>query len=287
MSMKISAGCERGTLFVIKNDYFGDPVNVASKLAEDTAKAGDLFVSLGNGSTETKYIKSFQEATFKPTSVHISGVDISYYIMEEKIQRKLFCAPSKKRSGLLSTQPSEKSFTSRKAKTNLQWQELIFLQSDLSGFTRLTKKYGILHFLTIIMHCREIFNKHLEAISGATLLMYDGDNIIIKFDSCTVALRFILHVTRDLDDYNDKKERDFHIRAKFGLAKGKVLVTDDGDIAGEAWEHCCTLSEDKAEVGEILVTEMVKQDLERDLYGCKFDLREASEGCPQHYNVST
>ncbi len=285
MDIQISAGCELGTLFVIKNDYFGDPVNVASKLAEDTAKAGEIFVSLGDGAREAKYINAFREATFTPTSVHISGVDISYYVMKEKKQRKTTCLPKRReKSSILNRAITPASFTNG-SKKEPQWEEMIFLQSDLSGFTRLTKKYGILHFLTIILHCRKIFNENLKSCDGAELLMYDGDNIICRFNSSVIALKFILQVYNDVDKYNTNKEKDFHIRTKFGLAKGKVLVSDDGDIVGEAWEKCCILSEDTAEVGEILVTEEVKEDLEQHTFGCSFDFRPPCNDCPPHYNV--
>jgi len=40
--------------------------------------------------------------------------------------------------------------------------DCVMLQSDMSGFTRLTKQYGILHFLTLVMHCRIIFKRHLK-----------------------------------------------------------------------------------------------------------------------------
>lgn len=293
MSVQISAGCELGTLFVIKNDYFGDPVNIASKLGEDTAKAGEVFVSLGNSTKESKYIKAFREATFTPRSVHISGVDISYYSMKEKVQRKIACMPkfnsSRSNRSLVTTQLSREitpaSFTGG-SKKETKREDMIFLQSDLSGFTKLTKKYGILHFLTMILHCRRIFNENLKSCDGAELLMYDGDNIICKFSSSVIALKFILQVYNDVDKYNANKEKDYHIRTKFGLAKGSVLVSEDGDIVGEAWEKCCALSEDKAEVGEILVTEEVKDDLEQHTFGCTFDFRPPCTNCPPHYNVS-
>ena len=43
--VSVSIGIEYGNLLLMPGDYFGDPVNVASKLGEDTAKGGDLFIS--------------------------------------------------------------------------------------------------------------------------------------------------------------------------------------------------------------------------------------------------
>merc|ERR1712154_134942 len=101
-----------------------------------------------------------------------------------------------------------------------------------------------------------------------------------------VAIPFVLKVHQDIAKYNEGKEKDFQIRVKIGMAKGLVLVTDHGDIAGDAWEECCQLGEEMGKVGEILVTEAIKDDLTEIPPNCHFEPREGKEDVPNHYNIS-
>jgi len=338
-TVNISGGCELGSLFELTSDYFGDPVNVASKLGEDTAGPGELLVSFGG--REVEFITKLQSrATFELGTVEVSGVKIEYYLMEENdevgisrttsfTQRLLCCLGSKKqglqggagagattgagagqarsikppvadsvnvpRSSMLDKQVSMLGENHGKmqdheklvAPEGVEWEELVMLQSDLSGFTRLTKKYGILHFMTLILNCRKIFQRHLLESDGE-ILKYDGDNNICKFKTTKSAIEFVHNVTEDLDKYNEGKEKDFQIRAKIGMAKGLVLVSDDGDIVGDGWEECCALSEGLAEVGEVLISEDIKVDLDGLDVKCEFEQRPPSEDPEMgtHYNLT-
>ena len=369
--VSISGGCELGGLFQLTNDYYGDPVNIASKLGEDTAKPGQLLVSFGGN--EQHYIDRFTKgATFDLGVVTVSGVEIQYYIMNEtpmydlslekyeydlganinnrmerfnsdmditvdnktdpsccrrslccfyfpccafasttrrqqsektidqppesavSVERKLNVAASA--PAVMFINDDERKDTSKALERKTQserppgapaaeWKHLIMLQSDLSGFTRLTKKYGILHFMTLIMECRKIFDAHLAQCSGE-LLKYEGDNIICKFDSTDVAIQYVLKVSQDIAKYNEGKHKDFQIRVKIGMAKGLVLVTDHGDIAGDAWEECCALGEEMGKVGEILVSEAIKNNLTKIPPNCHFEPRPGNEEVPAHYNIS-
>lgn len=330
-TIRLRGGCELGNLFELPGDYFGDPVNVASKLGEDTAEPGELLVSFGGN--ELKYINQMRNrAHFELGRVEVSGVEIEYYDMTEKerdgraLLSKIFpcCALDNKRvlscpspnkgsetkpdtevkeetmkeqyisgnnmhlrSSHLSKVTEESQLTLEtvpSAPEGAEWKELIILQSDLSGFTKLTKKYGILHFMTLIMNCRKIFERQLLLCDGE-VLKYDGDNVICKFPSSEVAVQCVIEAYREIAEYNEGKEKDFQIRCKIGMAKGVVLVSDDGDLMGDAWEDCCLLSEETAQVGEILITEVMKKDLECISLDCEFEPRPESGEVPAHYNL--
>lgn len=357
-SVSLSGGCAMGGLFELTNDYFGNPVNIASKLAEDTANPGELLVSF-NGD-ELLYIQKMNKrnsvknskgtsATFATNTVDVSGVTIDYYVMagaKEKTReegeglsffQKLFCCRSSDSHGntegntataqdmnaksivlnqeerphsvqfASTTQgselnigltiinendeviddPSTNNPARPKTPPGTEWEEIVMLQSDLSGFTRLTKKYGILHFMTLILNCRKVFNNNFQKYNGQ-LLKYDGDNIVCKFTNSTDAIQYCVQVSKDINAYNDGKEKDHQIRVKIGMGKGLVLISDDADIAGDGWEDCCMLSEGLAEVGEILVSEGIKQDLDddRNILNCKFEPRAETEEMSAHYNVT-
>lgn len=328
-SITIRGGCEFGGIFELQGDYFGDPVNTASKLGDDTAEPNELLVSFGGD--EARYIKKMKHhATFELGRVEVSGVEIEFYYMEEKTRKSstlrslMSCCgipndrnPSSslivnknEEPGAGKKTDSSKSNSSNNDDNNnittrssqiikescetnpescetlgAEWKELIMLQSDLSGFTRLTKKYGILHFMTLIMNCRKIFEAQLRASDGE-LLKYDGDNIICRFPCSKVAISCVLEVYRDIAEYNKDKELDFQIRCKIGMAKGKVLVSSDGDIMGDGWEDCCTLSEEMAKIGEILITEEIKNDLNGIAVDCEFEPRPETEDMAPHYNLT-
>jgi len=138
-------------------------------------------------------------------------------------------------------------------------RDCVMLQSDMSGFTRLTKAYGILHFLGLVQTCRAIFKKHLAKHNGK-VVKYDGDNVIASFATSLDAVHGVRAIHHEIEMYNEGKEKDFQVRIKLGMSHGLMLIIGN-DISGEAWEDCCTLGEDTAEVGEVLVTESVWDDL--------------------------
>jgi len=158
-------------------------------------------------------------------------------------------------------------------------------QSDMSGFTKLTKKYGILHFLTLVMHCRRIFKAALKKFGGK-VLKYDGDNVITSFPDAKTAVHCLRNVCENVDAFNLGKEQDYQIRVKLGMSTGEALFIQH-DIVGEAWDECCDLGEETAKVGELLVTEAVKAELESlppaDRIECFFESRSDPF---DHYNIT-
>ena len=58
----------------------------------------------------------------------------------------------------------------------------------------------------------------------------------------------------------DELSSDFHINIKLGMAMGPVVCAGH-DLLGGAWEDCCSLGEDMAKVGELLITTTVKEAL--------------------------
>ncbi len=303
VSVTLAGGCEAGHIFEFTNDFFGDPVNVASKLAEDTAKPGELLVSFGGNEKECiSQIKS--KATFKRGSTVVSSVHIEYFSMRAKVDpttkkgsciRAIIpwcCCASSSNTPILDMKEKSKAQSTgvysnvhNDEKLSSPWEDAVLVSSDLSGFTRLTKKYGILHIMTIILNCREIFKKNIIKYNGQ-ILKFDGDNTVCKFKSSDDALRCCAKMSKDISAYNSGKELDFHIRIKLSMSKGLIFCSDDGEfILGYAWEQCYQLGEHVAEVGEILITDAVMDDLKESKNDYEFDLRPETDKVDQHYNV--
>merc|ERR1711976_1123282 len=95
--------------------------------------------------------------------------------------------------------------------------------TDLSGFTSLTKKYGILHFLRLVLKARSIFVPHIESNFGM-VVKYEWDNIIATFPSAGDALACIRESKREIEIYNGSREKDFQIRMGIAFDSGEVLV---------------------------------------------------------------
>ena len=281
VSITVTCGLEVGNLLLLVGDYYGDAVNVASKLGEDHAEAGQILIShpchdaIGTLDPELLNLLTVQDGL-----VHISGVEIPYksITMGSPAVEEYFLAQSgmPSRDDVLSM--NEASNAARRVCLRLlmeqdateldqaraalqeQRQTVTMLQSDMSGFTRLTKKYGILHFLTLVTHCRKIFKECLPPHDGS-IVKYDGDNVIAKFASPTQCLAAVRAIHAGIDAYNVGKEQDYQIRIKLGVSHGPVVIVGH-DIVGESWEDCCALGEDTAEVGEVLVTTAVYEYLQ-------------------------
>jgi len=123
------------------------------------------------------------------------------------------------------------------------------------------------------------------------VVKYDGDNVIAKFATCEEAVQGVRAIHADVAAFNEGKEKDFQIRIKLGMSSGEVLMIGH-DIVGEAWEDCCLLGEDTAEVGEVLVTESVKINLGESEVAKEFHFEgraaEADDDGKilKHYNLS-
>lgn len=126
------------------------------------------------------------------------------------------------------------------------------LATDLSGFTRLTRAYGVLHFLAIFRRCQRLcvplINKH-----GGSLLKQEADDLIGLFVDPESAILAAIDMLRVCEGSNQGVgDHDDHLRLCIGIDYGTFLkLTDDafGDPVNVAYK----LGEDMAEPGEILV----------------------------------
>jgi len=311
-TIEVSVGIEYGSLLLLPGDYFGDPVNVASKLGEDTAKAGEFFISnkaLKLVDTEGEFAPSLACLDVDEREVAISGVVIEYAKItmkadaavdtmlpgftiptDEEVQNAAAASGSAERMACMKIISAASGDTSAVDELMKLKTDCVMLQSDMSGFTRLTKQYGILHFLTLVMHCRKIFRKRLRTHNGS-VVKYDGDNVIAKFATCKEAVQGVRDIHADVEEFNEGKDKDHQIRVKLGMSSGAMLIIGH-DILGEAWEDCCLLGEDTAEVGEVLVTESVKANLGETEFAKEFHFEDRVTDADddgktlKHYNLS-
>ncbi len=138
------------------------------------------------------------------------------------------------------------------------WQELgieqAILVGDLSGFTRLTKKRGILHFLALHFRGVRIAEPIVARLSG-TMVKSEADNIIACFPHPVEAATAAIELQRVVYDYNLRvADHDSEIHYCMGIGFGRVLRLTD-DVFGDEVNVAYKLGEDVARPGEILVSE--------------------------------
>jgi len=326
--VQVSCGLDVGPLVLLVGDYYGNAVNIASKLGEDHATDGQILISdhcyrtilseekqqqqqqQANGATDDAHHNSNSNQHHPMTSilqvedgfVRISKVEISFKSIDvdsrnasafivaskipttEAILEKASSAPSTAVAAATATNNNENGINIHQCCLQLSdpnkrkhetAKELLrercevtctVLQSDMSGFTRLTQRYGIYHFLLLVANCRKIFRSACNEndSSGGKIIKYDGDNVIVRFATPHQCIQTVRKIRHGIRQYNmTQPDPDFQIRLKLGVAHGPITIIHH-DIVGKVWEDCCLLGEDTAEVDEILVTKEIHDALQRN-----------------------
>lgn len=131
-------------------------------------------------------------------------------------------------------------------------REAAILVTDLSGFTKLTKRHGILHFLQVFRRCEQACMPVVEA-HGGVLMKHEADDLICIFDDALSAIGAAFGMLRACAAVNATlDEEDDHVNLCIGVEHGPLLRLDD-DAFGDAVNVAFKLGEDVAERGEVLI----------------------------------
>ncbi len=131
--------------------------------------------------------------------------------------------------------------------------ELAVLVVDLSGFTRFTKQYGVLHFLAVHERAMRCGRPAIES-AGGHLVKTEADNLIAVFDDCVAAVagaRALLEAARTV---NAQLPAVAHVEPCVGLAWGEVIRLTD-DVFGDPVNVAYKLGEDVARPWQVLVSD--------------------------------
>jgi adenylate cyclase len=138
------------------------------------------------------------------------------------------------------------------------WDEFGALKAvlvlDLSGFSLLTQKYGIVHYLSIVRRMQLITQPIVEK-AGGEVVKFEADNCFAMFDSPQAAVQASITLNRAFDEINIYTAEQFDIRVAIGIDYGNILLIGGPDYFGEAVNTASKLGEDKARPGEILISE--------------------------------
>ena len=132
--------------------------------------------------------------------------------------------------------------------------EKCVLALDMSGFSLLTQKYGIIHYLTMVRRMHIAAQPMVERHRG-TVIKFEADNMFALFDRVLDAVKAAVTINMALDAMNTltKEARDLYV--SIGISYGRLLLVPGHDYYGDCVNLACKLGEDIAERHEILLTE--------------------------------
>ena len=124
---------------------------------------------------------------------------------------------------------------------------------DMSSFSLLTQKYGVVHYLSLLKRMQNTALPVVEAHQGE-VVKFEADNCYAMFDDVLSAVQTSIELNRAFDDMNEYTDDPFDIRISIGIDFGDVLLIGGPDYFGDSVNRACKLGEDVAGPGEILLT---------------------------------
>jgi adenylate cyclase len=135
------------------------------------------------------------------------------------------------------------------------------LVMDMSGFSRTTVRYGIIHFLAMI-HRMHAIVKPVIAEYGGTIVKEEADNIFAVFPDVKSAVKSAIDSHKYTVAVNTTLPPEMDIYLCIGIGYGEVLMLEGEDMYGSELNLASKLGEDLAERGEILLTSAAFEKLE-------------------------
>lgn len=124
---------------------------------------------------------------------------------------------------------------------------------DMSGFTRITQKRGIVHYLSMITRMRLTAAPVIQS-HGGKVVKFEADNCFAIFPEPLEAIRACISMQLAFNAVNLLTEDDLDLRISCGIDYGRILMPHPGDFFGDCVNRASKLGEDLAEAGDILVT---------------------------------
>jgi len=138
------------------------------------------------------------------------------------------------------------------------WQRFGFhkavLVMDMSGFSRLTQKYGIVHYLSMVRRMQLVTEPIVKQHAGQ-VVKFEADNCFAAFDKPHDAARAAIALNTAFSAMNLFTADEFDIRVSIGIDDGDVLMIGGPDYFGNPVNCASKLGEDIASPGEILISE--------------------------------
>ena len=137
------------------------------------------------------------------------------------------------------------------------WQEFgkvrAVLVMDMSGFSLLSYRHGIVHYLSIVRRM-QLTSQPIVEKYGGVVIKFEADNCFALFDEPLAAVRAAIALNTAFFGMNVLTADEFDIRVSIGIDYGDVLLIGGPDYFGNSVNCASKLGEDIGAPGEILVT---------------------------------
>lgn len=158
---------------------------------------------------------------------------------------------------LLLNYSQETNPTVRKQLEDAIWKaygtENTVLVLDMFGFSLLTRKYGIVHYLSMIRRM-QLTVEPIIAGHGGTIIKFEADNCFAVLPDPLSAVRAAITIQHAFAASNLLTSDELDVHVSIGIDYGKILVVNNEDIFGDAVNRACKMGEDIGLAGEVLVT---------------------------------
>ena len=129
---------------------------------------------------------------------------------------------------------------------------------DMSGFSLLTRKYGIVHYLSMVRRM-QITTEPIVKSYGGFMIKYEADNCFAVFPDPLSAINAAIAMQHAFSAENLLTSDDLDIHISCGIDYGKILIVGHEDCFGDPVNRASKMGEDLAVAGEILVTKEAMQ----------------------------
>lgn len=170
--------------------------------------------------------------------------------------------PSEKFQELLLTFSQSEVITERRNIEDALWSEYgaeyaVFVL-DMSGFSLLTRKYGIVHYLSMVRRM-QLTTEPIVKSYGGIMIKYEADNCFAVFPDPLSAVNAAIAMQHAFHASNLLTSDDLDIHISCGIDYGKILLIGQEDCFGDPVNRASKIGEDLAAAGEILITKEAMQ----------------------------
>jgi adenylate cyclase len=124
---------------------------------------------------------------------------------------------------------------------------------DMSGFSLLTRKHGIIHYLAMVRRMQLTVEPIIESFGGS-VIKFEADNCFAMFQDTLPAINAAIAMQLAFEASNLLTSDEFDVHISCGIDYGKILLIGNEDCFGDAVNRACKLGEDVALAGEVIVT---------------------------------
>lgn len=125
---------------------------------------------------------------------------------------------------------------------------------DMAGFSLLTRKYGIVHYLSMVKRM-QLTTEPIVKSYGGTMIKYEADNCFAVFPDPLSAVNAAIAMQHAFASSNLVTSDDLDIHISCGIDYGQLLVLEQEDCFGDPVNRASKMGEDIAAAGEILITQ--------------------------------